>query len=102
MKKLLVVFLLITSPLAAKSYLSEYRGHGKVIIFHGDIKDDQEDEARSLQTRYLESLGDPLHPNRAHNFQVELSRLGVKISIIEDNPYIQSEDATPYFTPGPH
>jgi len=39
MYNLIILLLLVSAPLSAKSYLSEYRGNGLVIIFQGDIKE---------------------------------------------------------------
>ncbi len=102
MKKILILLLLIASPLAAKSYLSEYRGHGYIVIFQGDIKEGNEDEVRSLQTQYLESMLNPRHRDRNYNLGVKLGKLGVKVSKIKDDPYIDLENATPCFTPDRH
>jgi hypothetical protein len=99
MYNLIILLLLVSVPLSAKSYLSEYRGNGLVIIFQGDIKEGDEDEVRSLQTQYLESLANPNRPNRPHNIEVSLNRYGVKITKMKDNPYIDSENAQPYFAP---
>ena len=87
-----------TAPLAAQSFLSEYRGHGYVVIFQGDIKEGDEDEVRSLQTQYLESMIHPHYRNRLHNLSTQLGKFGVKVKTIEDNPYIDSENAVPYFS----
>ncbi|MFC2049165.1 hypothetical protein ACFLR2_00625 [Chlamydiota bacterium] len=99
MKQVLILLLLIASPLAAKPYLSEHHGSYYVTIFQGEIKDSDEAKVRALQTQYLESLHHPYHPNRAHQFEYELNQLGVTVTSVEANPYIHSEQATPYFTP---
>ena len=99
MKKIILMLLLITSPLIAKPYQSEYRGQGYVVIFQGDITEGNEGSVRSLQTRYLESMLNPRHRNRLHNLGNELGKLGIKVTIVEDNPYIDSENATHYFPP---
>lgn len=88
---------LLTTTLFARPYLSEYHASGMVVIFHGDIKEGDEGQVRVLQTQYLESLVP--HPHHLHYLEAELKKLGVKITQVEHDPSVQSENATPYFPP---
>lgn len=95
MKYSLLLICLFASTLFAKPYLSEYHGQGIVVIFQGEIKQEDEGQVRRLQTLYLESL--VLRPDRLYQYRTELARLGVKVTESDDDPFIPSEQATPYF-----
>src|SRR5262245_57674931 len=102
MKKILFALCLTIAsvPLTAKPYLYQYRGHGRILIFRGDIDDKNQSRVYALQTKYLESLKYekssiyPYYRLRGNaNYRTQLRRLGIQIEDISDNPYIRSENA---------
>lgn len=100
MKKLILTLasVCISFSALARPYLSEYRDGWMVIIFHGNIRDEDEPIVRALQTKYLEALDTSKHyPGQ---YRMELERLGVFIEKMPNDPYIQSDQAQPYYSPG--
>jgi len=98
MKKLVLLLglTLLASSLLARPYLARYVGEERVIIFEGTIKDEDEPKVVLLQTQYLESLY--IHPNRLHNYEIELHKLGVTVTKMARDPY-KTGDAEPYYPP---
>ena len=110
MKKFLLVLAItfVSFSLLAKPYFSEYRGHGWIIYFRGEVTEATEADVKILQTKYLEAM----HPINGYvndeetieerSYKWQLSKLGVTVTKIHDNPHVPSENTYPPEHPAQH
>jgi hypothetical protein len=94
---LILGFAVLSSDLLGRPYLSKYSGENEVIIFEGSIKDEDEPAIVRLQTLYLQSLY--VRPNRLRAYEFQLKELGVTITRVERDPYVDPGNVESYYPP---
>ena len=71
--------------LIAKPYYSEYVEGDTIVIFHGNITDENEPMVRALERKFMEedtAYGDLIQTK--WNYRQELKELGISIEFIEN------------------
>src|ERR1700733_12503446 len=92
MKKILLSLGLILChlTLSAKPYFSEYHEHGFIIVFHGDVSEQNILNIKVLERKYVEEMISLTY--KEADVRTELENMGVMISIIKHDPNTKEAD----------
>lgn len=97
-----LALILFTCALFAKTdlvpYYTEHRANGWIIYFSGKIEADKMGDVKILQNQYLEGFD---HQEK-RSYEWQLSKLGIKITVVPDNEHVPSEQTYPYNHPPHH
>lgn len=92
--------LLLPFSMAAKTYYTEYVEGDSIIIFHGNVEEEDESRIRVLERKYMDQdqlPGDESY--RKWKYEKELEELGISIEVI---PNTDSERSLPFDSPSGH